>query len=83
MNQDEIIEMAKQAGCPMADMMPMYFTDKQLLSMLKAFAKLVAAKEREACAKICDALRDCEENTENYRNGAGWCGEAIRARVQT
>jgi len=28
----------------MADMMPMYFTDKQLLSMLEAFAKLVAAK---------------------------------------
>jgi hypothetical protein len=44
MTQDEIIEMARQAGCPMADMMPMYFTDKQLLSMLEAFAKLVAAK---------------------------------------
>jgi hypothetical protein len=33
-------------------MNPMYFTDKQLLSMLESFAKLVAAKEREACAKI-------------------------------
>jgi len=44
MTQDEIIEMARQVGCPMADMMPMYFTDKQLLSMLEAFAKLVAAK---------------------------------------
>jgi len=54
MTQDEIIKMAKQAGCPMADMMPMYFTDKQLLSMLEAFAKLVAEKEREACAKLLE-----------------------------
>jgi len=44
MTQDEIIEMARQAGCPLADMNPMYFTDKQLLLMLEAFAKLVAAK---------------------------------------
>jgi hypothetical protein len=36
----------------MADMMPMYFTDKQLLSMLEAFAKLVAEHEREACAQV-------------------------------
>jgi hypothetical protein len=54
MTQDEIIEMARQAGCPMADMMPMYFTDKQLLSMLEAFAKLVAEKKRE---KILAVLR--------------------------
>ena len=47
MTQDEIMEMARQAGCPMADMMPMYFTDKQLLSMLEAFAKLVAEKATE------------------------------------
>jgi len=44
MTQNEIIAMARQAGCPLADMNPMYFTDKQLLSMLEAFAKLVAAK---------------------------------------
>ena len=54
MTQDEIIKMARQAGCPMANMMPMYFTDTQLLVMLEAFAKLVAEKERNACAKIAD-----------------------------
>ena len=54
MTQDEIIEMARQAGCPMANMMPMYFTDTQLLVMLEAFAKLVAEKEREACAKLLE-----------------------------
>jgi hypothetical protein len=36
----------------MANMMPMYFTDTQLLVMLEAFAKLVAEKEREACWDI-------------------------------
>jgi hypothetical protein len=44
MTQDEIIEMARQAGCPMANMMPMYFTDTQLLVMFEVFAKLVAEK---------------------------------------
>jgi hypothetical protein len=47
MTQDEIIEMARQAGCPLADMKPMYFTDKQLLLMLEAFAKLVAQHEHQ------------------------------------
>jgi hypothetical protein len=47
MTQDEIIEMAKQAGISKdhAEGMTLF---------LEAFAKLVAAKEREACALICD-----------------------------
>ena len=47
MTQDEIIEMARQAGLPEAiiEMTPIAF---------EAFAKLVAEKEREACAKLCD-----------------------------
>ena len=43
MKQDEIIEMTRQAGGFAA-------TPK----FLEAFAKLVAAKEREACAMVCD-----------------------------
>jgi len=52
MTQDEIIEMAREAGA--------YSTfDKDHdcafeLPALEAFAKLVAAKEREACAKLAD-----------------------------
>ena len=53
MTQDEIIELARQAGCPMANMMPMYFTDTQLLVMLKAFAKLVAEKVQDGDCKKC------------------------------
>ena len=61
MTQDEIIEMARKAGCPMADMMPMYFTDKQLLSMLEAFAKLVAEREREHYDDLFHKIKDwCE-----------------------
>jgi hypothetical protein len=99
MTQDEIIEMARQAGAHDNGYEVRFVEPKYL----ERFAKLVAAKfdpkiaiadayragvdsgiaaEREACAKVCDALRDCEENTEDYRNGAGWCGEAIRARGQ-
>ena len=36
------------------------------------FAKLVAAKEREACAKVCD----------EYADDPVYCGDAIRARGQ-
>jgi hypothetical protein len=49
--QNEVLEMARQVGWP----------DWEIVGMkgeLKAFAKLVeertAAKEREACAKVCD-----------------------------
>ena len=78
MTQDEIIKMARQAGCPMAEMMPMYFTDKQLLSMLEAFAKLVAAKEREACAKVCESY--ISESPHSW--GGTTMAAAIRARGQ-
>ena len=45
MTQDEIIEMARQAGLwpAVTDIFP---------KELKDFAKLVAEKEREACAKL-------------------------------
>jgi hypothetical protein len=47
MTQDEIIEMARQAGLWPA------VTDT-FKKELETFAKLVTAKEREACAKVCD-----------------------------
>jgi len=48
MTQDEIIEMAKQAGFVEMPETP-YGGSK-----LEAFAKLVAQHEREACAKVCE-----------------------------
>ena len=47
MTQDEMIEMAIQAGWQ-------YAHGESGFEPLWDFAKLVAAKEREACAKLCD-----------------------------
>ena len=41
---------------------------------LEVFAKLVAAHEREECAKVCE---------EPGWNAANWCAKAIRARSNT
>ncbi|MBK5203833.1 MAG: hypothetical protein JJD98_00040 [Polaromonas sp.] len=41
-----------------------------------AHARKVALEE---AAKACDSLADCQENTDGYRHGAGWCAEKIRS----
>ena len=53
MTQDEIIEMATKVWgkCDWHE---------SALCHLEAFAKLVAAKERDACAKVCDATEGAE-----------------------
>jgi hypothetical protein len=74
MTQDEIIEMAKQAGLKRrTDEFYSEFCDGVYADNLVAFAKLVAAAEREVCADIA----------ENWRcNGMPRTGvaNAIRAR---
>jgi hypothetical protein len=77
MTQDEIIEMAREAGYRFAD-----DTDQRMANhgqwqrnLLEAFAKLVADKEREACAKICDEF--CYGNTKILVE------KAIRLRGET
>jgi len=73
MNQDEIIVMARQVG----------YTPFEALKWEQAltnFAKLVAAKEREACAKVCESLFDLEDDT---CDEAEQCAAAIRARGET
>ena len=92
MTQDEIIEMAKQAGC-FEKHQVFYFTSPEL----EAFAKLVAQHEREACAKVCDlALFQCQETmneldatehiaqciVQGAMNQAVKLSNAIRARGQ-
>lgn len=81
MTQDEIIEMARQAGLgtPMEWHGRTYIEhgNAMLGVELVVFAKLVSAKEREACAKICDNI-DAEYEGEDVL--ATWCSRAIRAR---
>ena len=77
----EIIQMARDSG------MELYGLGKdraRFVHHLEAFAKLVAAKEREACAKVCETLWDTAENgmaTEDAAYG-NECATAIRAREQ-
>ena len=75
----EIIEMAKQSDL-MADgemwFSPTYGNSDVHITDLERFAKLVAAKEREACAKICESHWEKD-------GSANWCAKAIRARGNT
>jgi hypothetical protein len=69
MNQDEIIVMARQVG----------YTPFEALKWEQAltnFAKLVAAKEREACVQICDEIW----HKEKHDADAWTCRCAIKSR---
>jgi len=78
MTQDEIIEMAQECG--LIGMRP--HLDGIYSEALVAFAKLVAAKEREACAKVCDDKHDTWrwDNEPDSASGPRDCAAAIRAR---
>jgi len=57
MTQDEIIEMARQADIKhRTNIFYSQFCDGVYADDLEAFAKLVAAKEREECAKVCEGM---------------------------
>jgi hypothetical protein len=76
MTQDEIIELARQVGAKTPRLIwPPTFTKSIDFTpeALEIFAKLVAAKEREACALIGDSMDACQD---------GAIGKAIRARGQ-
>ena len=79
MNQ-ELIDMAKQAGWE-------YAHDNSGYEPLWKFAALVAAAEREACAKVCDELPapDIYSDTDKsmWEVTCMDCSEAIRARGET
>ena len=65
MTKDDIIKLAREAGL---------FTHKEVQPELKRFANLVAAAEREACARLCEDLI-------GTRAMAVHCADAIRART--
>jgi hypothetical protein len=75
MTQDEIIEMAWQAGW-----------SKEYLEFgdvrLERFANLVAAAEREACAKVCDERAQTKSLSNHRRCDADLLASAIRSRDQ-
>lgn len=74
MTRDEIIRIAEEAKIPCFD--KMYVVTEA--AELERFAELVAAAERERCAKVC------EETTiawteQAYNNGCTDCAQRIRS----
>ena len=57
MTRDDIIRMAKKAGLEVYSILEKQQVDWDcLIDDLQEFAALVAAAEREACAKVCERL---------------------------
>lgn len=74
MNRDDVIRMTRQAG------MQGMLTDVVCThDELERFAALVAAAEREECAKVCESRRTPGTGSVAILNGAA---DAIRARGQ-
>jgi hypothetical protein len=80
---EEIVDMARQAGFEDFDRWCEHYPQEtqRWCQRMEAFAKLVAdvatAKEREACAKVCDELSKKHSWEGCYANE---CAEEIRAR---
>ena len=98
MTRDEIIRMAREAGFR-AGHIELYNSDHMpfvapcsatdCMPELVRFAAIVAAAEREACAKACEEIEDDYRERESLRyaelktdaqTGASDCAAAIRAR---
>lgn len=73
MTREEIVRVAREAG--------MFVTSelKGQTDKLERFAALVAAHEREACAKVCDLVA---KEIDDTNGNATYCAAAIRARGQ-
>jgi len=88
MTQDEIIEMAREAGFEdfvrWSERYP--HEVQRWIERMTAFTKLVAAKEREACAKVCESewgkgyRDDGSDAWLAHDNAVYACAAAIRAR---
>ena len=78
----EIIEMARQAGL-LPEKNNVVYQHSMFEHYIKTFAKLVAAKEREACAMLCESEWDGDADTYESTRAYNECAAAIRARGQS
>ena len=91
MNRDDIIRMAREAG--LTSVIDAHHKeygsgafDLSLYEEVTRFAALVAAAEREACAKVCDGVHArhiAEYGDYLGESYATMCAEVIRARGNT
>ena len=92
MTRDEIIRMAREAGFPFTKYGTLECDEDGEIDadeMFERFAALVAAAEREACAKVCEKISDEYDENEGLKyaelrtdaaTGGRDCAAAIRAR---
>jgi hypothetical protein len=81
MNREDIIRMARGAGFEQ-NSLGMTYTSGTLPELLERFAALIAAAEREACAKVCEILGAEDDSFYAEFSRAKDCAAAIRARGQ-
>jgi hypothetical protein len=73
MNRDDIIRMAREAG---GDDWGIF---RDFMPEIERFANLVAAAEREACAKVCENIYEGDEGCGDWPTPE-MCAFAIRER---
>jgi hypothetical protein len=91
MTRDDIIRMAREAGLGATlthnGEVGQWIEGANWTEELERFAALVAAAERKACAKVCEAIaQQMEDEGEGPTGYIGWvidCVAAIRARSKT
>ena len=83
MNREDIIRMAREAGLGDTGVREGFIFFQPGTDGLERFAVLVAAAEREACAKVCDAVQKKNEDDGAWMWEARNCAAAIRARGNT
>ena len=83
----DTIDMAREAGAHRSHNPELWDIWEISDKALKAFEALVRADEREACAKVCDAVaQQMDDEGEGPTGNIGWvsgCAAAIRARGNT
>ena len=88
MTRDDIIRLAREAGAATGRHSP-YQKNESIMPLcmdVERFAALVAAAEREACAKIADGqlMNQTQLLTSPPQSGAAWTiAAAIRARGES
>ena len=75
MTRDDVLRMADEAGITFVSQVGVASATAE---WLERFAALVAAHEREECAKVCDEI-----STGAYWEGADLAAAAIRARGES
>jgi hypothetical protein len=78
MNIDDIIRMAREAGMQYREHLSEVATpycDGVYMDELERFAALVAAAEREECAKVLDEMAAADKLSNYYKVAALWIRE--------